>query len=258
MTTWESSKAVEEQSKIDGSAERLNTELSTSDSFALESSKEASQSGWGTGRRRDRRRWGRGRRGKGEAELDVYTTWISAIDRAEEGDGRRPAGGAIRCCVVTHFLHGKVAPPWEFIFLENTRSSIPFLISLSPSTPEKCNIKSWSGLRAKVTQWLMQPGYKHWITQPLMGSFFLWCKIEVWIGKDLQRNLERKFLIKSFSVIFSKTYLHSFKNKPAVFHMLWNVFLSTYKIQLKYFQTTLFSNNSFNVGFCFFVFVFLV
>ncbi|KAL6349272.1 hypothetical protein AAG906_033928 [Vitis piasezkii] len=56
VTTWESSKAVEEQSKIDGSAERLNTELSTSDSFALESSKQASQSGWGTGRSTGRRR----------------------------------------------------------------------------------------------------------------------------------------------------------------------------------------------------------
>ena len=50
MTTWASSKAVEEQSKIDDSDKRLNSELSTSYSFALESSKQASQGGGGTGR----------------------------------------------------------------------------------------------------------------------------------------------------------------------------------------------------------------
>ena len=96
-----------------------------------------------------------------------------------------------RCCGVSHLLHGKVAPPWEFIFLENTRSSTSFLISLSPNTPEECKINE---CKAKVTQcgWCNLVNYKHWITHHLIGSFFLWCKIEVWIGKDIKQNLDRK------------------------------------------------------------------
>ena len=65
------------------------------DSFALTLSKQASQSGGGTERISGLRG-----RGKGEAELDVYSTWIIAIDRAEEGDGRLPAGGAGRSPLV--------------------------------------------------------------------------------------------------------------------------------------------------------------
>lgn len=66
MTSWKSSKAVEEQSRIDGSAVKLNSELSRSGSFALTLSKQASQSGGGTERSSGRRG-----RGKGEAELDL-------------------------------------------------------------------------------------------------------------------------------------------------------------------------------------------
>ena len=80
--------------KIDDSDKRLNSELSTSDSFALESSKQASQGGGGTGRSSGLRRWGLGRRGRGEAELDVFTTWISAGVRPEEGNGRLPDSDA--------------------------------------------------------------------------------------------------------------------------------------------------------------------
>lgn len=45
LTSCESSKSVEGQSKMDDGAVKMNSELSTSDSFPLESSKHASQSG---------------------------------------------------------------------------------------------------------------------------------------------------------------------------------------------------------------------
>lgn len=45
VTSCESSKGVEGQSKMDDGAVKMNSELSTSDSFPLESSKHASQSG---------------------------------------------------------------------------------------------------------------------------------------------------------------------------------------------------------------------
>ena len=94
-----------------------------------------------------------------------------------------------RCCGVNHLW--KSSTTWEFIFLENTRSSTSFLISLSPNTPEECKINE---CKAKVTQcgWCNLVNYKHWITHHLIGSFFLWCKIEVWIGKDIKQNLDRK------------------------------------------------------------------
>ncbi|KAL6349510.1 hypothetical protein AAG906_034167 [Vitis piasezkii] len=93
VTSCDTSNSVEEKSKID--AVKLNSKPSTSESSALESSKLASQSGGAPG--------GvvfAGGESKGEAELDVYTTWISAGDRVEVGDGRRHDGGAGRARLV--------------------------------------------------------------------------------------------------------------------------------------------------------------
>ena len=93
VTSCDTSNSVEEKSKID--AVKLNSKPSTSESSALESSKLASQSGGAPG--------GvvfAGGESKGEAELDVYTTWIRAGDRVEVGDGRRHDGGAGRARLV--------------------------------------------------------------------------------------------------------------------------------------------------------------
>ncbi|CBI34492.3 unnamed protein product, partial [Vitis vinifera] len=93
VTSCDTSNSVEEKSKID--AVKLNSKPSTSESSALERSKLASQSGGAPG--------GvvfAGGESKGEAELDVYTTWISAGDRVEVGDGRRHDGGAGRARLV--------------------------------------------------------------------------------------------------------------------------------------------------------------
>lgn len=94
VISCESSNGVEEKSKMDD-AVKLNSEPSTSESSALESSKLASRSGGAPG--------GvvfAGGESKGEVELDVYTAWISAGDRVEVGDGRRHDGGAGRARLV--------------------------------------------------------------------------------------------------------------------------------------------------------------